>query len=363
MDSNYPAGTPMVLALNPRIPFTHIGVFHQRKMVFLTKINHSEEELQPFETYADQTIFRSERILQELEKNDIDISHIGLVISRGGLIEPVKPGIYKVNEKMIKDLQSGVSGNDVVNLGGLIAAEIASRITGAYACVAEPVVVDEFDDLARVTGHPEIRRRSVFHALEQKTVARKYAQIIQKKYEEMNLLIAHLGNGITVGAHHLGRVIDANQGFDGDGPFSPSRTGTLPAGDLVRLCFSGKYTKKEILELITIKGGLYAYLSTADGYAADQNARQGDHEAQFILKAMGYQVAKTIGSMSTVLHGKVDAILLTGGMTNSHFVMDELVPRVESIAPVHIFPDQDDVETLAVNGFSLLNGETQALDY
>ncbi|MFO7617825.1 MAG: butyrate kinase [Bacteroidales bacterium] len=363
MDSNYPAGTPMVLALNPRMPFTHIGVFHQRKMVFLTKVTHPADELERFGSYAEQTGYRSERIIQELVKNDIDINHIGLVISRGGLIQPVKPGIYKVNEKMIKDLRDGVSGSDVVNLGGLIAAEIASRIPGAYACVAEPVVVDEYEDFARITGHPELKRRSVFHALEQKTVARKFAQIIQKKYEEMNLLVGHLGNGITVGAHHGGRVIDANQGLDGDGPFSPSRSGSLPSGDLVRLCFSGKYTQEEILEMITIKGGLYAYLGTPDGYAADQKARQGDPQAQFILKAMGYQVAKAIGALATVLHGQVDAILLTGGLTNSRFVMDEIVPRIESIAPVHVFADQDDVETLAVNGYFLLNGELEALDY
>lgn len=363
MDSSYPTNVPLVLALNPRIPFTHVGVFYRTRMLFLTKLLHPSEELARFARYVDQAEYRTDRILEELKNNDIDISQIRLAISRGGLVKPVKAGIYYVNENMIRDLQDEVSGSDVVNLGGLIAASIAARIEGAKACVAEPVVVDEYEKFARISGHPQFKRRSVFHALEQKTVARKYAQMMQHKYEDLNLIVGHLGNGITVGAHRQGRVIDANQGLDGDGPFSPSRSGSLPAGDLVRLCFSGKYTQDEVMHMITSQGGLYAYLGTSDGYTADRQALEGDEKAVFILQAMGYQVAKTIGALYTVLEGNVDAILLTGGLTHSKILMDEILKRIDKMAPVHVYPDESDVETLAVYGNYLLSGEIEALEY
>jgi butyrate kinase len=363
MDSSYPSNVPLVLALNPRIPFTHIGVFYRTRMVFLTKLMHPCGDLARFSRYVDQAEYRTERILEELRNNDIDISQIRLVISRGGLVRPVKAGIYHVNDQMIRDLREEVSGSDVVNLGGLIAAEMASRIEGADACVAEPVVVDEYEEFARISGHPHFRRRSVFHALEQKTVARKYAQMMQHKYEDLNLIVGHLGNGITVGAHRHGRVIDANQGLDGDGPFSPSRSGSLPAGDLVRLCFSGQYSRDEVMHMISTEGGLYAYLGTPDGYTADRQAREGEEKSIFFLRAMGYQVAKTIGAMYTVLEGNVDAILLTGGLTHSRILMDEIMKRIEKMAPVHVYPDENDVEILAVNGNYLLNGEIEALEY
>jgi butyrate kinase len=278
-------------------------------------------------------------------------------------VRPVHAGIYKVNDLMIKDLRTGYSGEDVVNLGGLIAHEIASKITGATAYVADPVVVDEFEEIARVSGHPEFSRRSVFHALEQKAVARKYAKTVQKKYEDLNLIVAQLGNGITVGAHRLGRVIDANQGLDGDGPFSPSRTGSVPIGDLINLCFSGKYTHDQLYNMVTIDGGLFAYLGVHDGYSADHMAAQGDEKAAFYLRAMAYQVAKTVGAMYAVLAGETDAILLTGGLVNSAVFMEELQARIGKIAPVHTYPNEDDVENLALNGYYILHGGIAIEDY
>lgn len=357
MDSQNTYAGPLILAIHPRIPFTNIGVFRSQKLIFLKKVIHSSSDLKEFKNYADQTSYRTDLILKELQDNDIPIDLIRVIISRGGLVKPVKAGVYEVNEKMINDLKRGVSGKDVVNMGGLIAKALTGKIQSAKAYVADPVVVDEFEEIARVSGHPNFERRSVFHALEQKAVARKYAKTILKKYEDLNLIVAQLGNGITIGAHCKGKVIDANQGLDGDGPFSPSRSGNVPVGDLVRLCFSGKFTEKEVLKMITTDGGLYAYLGSHEGYIVDNMARGGNEKAIFYLKAMAYQTAKTVGSMYTVLKGDVDAILLTGGLTHSKVFMDELTSAIKTIAPVHTYSSEDDVETLALNGYYILNGE------
>jgi len=353
----------LILAINPRIPFTNIGLYRNQQLVFLKKVVHAETERKAFGKYADETSYRANHILKEMISNGLPVNEIKIIISRGGLVRPVQAGIYRVNDLMIKDLQSGFSGEDVVNLGGLIANELSLQIPGSTAYVADPVVVDEFEEIARVSGHPEFSRRSVFHALEQKAVARKFAKTVQKKYEDLNLVVAHMGNGITVGAHRKGKVIDANQGLDGDGPFSPSRTGSVPIGDLINLCYSGKYTHEQLYSMITIDGGLFAYLGVHDGYSADHLAATGNEKAMFYLKAMAYQVAKTIGSMFAVLSGEVDAILLTGGLVNSAIFMEELQQRIRKIAPVHTFPNEDDVESLAINGFFILNGEIAAEDY
>ncbi len=363
MDSQSIFQGPLILAIHPRVPFTNIGVFQNQKIIFLKKVLHSSSDRKGFVRYTDQTQYRTELILKELLDNEIPVDQIKVIISRGGLIRPIKAGVYEVNAEMIKDLNSGISGEDVVNLGGLIAHSLLQHIKEAKAYVADPVVVDEFNDLARISGHPEFIRRSVFHALEQKSVARKYAKTILKKYEGLNLIVAQLGNGITVGAHEKGRVIDANQGLDGDGPFSPSRSGNVPIGDLIKLCFSGKYTKKEVCKMITTDGGLYAYIGTHEGYVADNMAREGDEKAIFFLRAMAYQVAKTIGSMFAVLKGDVDAILLTGGLTHSKVFMEELTNHIKAISPVHTYSSEDDVETLALNGYYLLRGEIDASIY
>ncbi len=353
----------LILAINPRIPFTNIGLFRNQQLIFLKKVKHPEAGRNTFAKYADETEYRAKQILKELIDNELPVEEIKIIISRGGLIRPVHAGVYKVNELMIQDLEAGISGEDVVNLGGLMAERISREIPGSGAYVADPVVVDEFDEIAKVSGHPEFVRRSIFHALEQKAVARKYAKTVQKKYDELNLIVAHLGNGITVGAHRKGRVIDANQGLVGDGPFSPSRTGSVPVGDLINLCYSGKYTRDELYKLITVDGGLYAYLGVHDGYTADRLAGDGDEKAAFYLRAMAYQVAKEVGAMYAVLGGETDAILLTGGLVNSHIFLDELLGRIRKIAPVHTFPNEDDVESLALNGYYILQGEIAVDDY
>ena len=353
----------LILAINPRVPFTNIGVFRNQKLIFLKKVLHSSSDRKAFKKYTDQTSYRSDLILKELVNNDIPTNEIKVIISRGGLVKPVSAGVYEVNERMITDLKSGSWGEDIVNLGGLIANTLLTELSEAKAYVADPVVVDEFSDLARVSGHPKFVRRSVFHALEQKSVARKYAKTILKKYEDLNLIVAQMGNGITIGAHQKGKVIDANQGLDGDGPFSPSRSGNVPMGDLVKLCFSGKYTKHEVCKMLTTNGGLYAYLGSHEGYAVDNMAISGDEKAIFFLRAMAYQVSKTIGSMYAVLKGDVDAILLTGGLTHSKVYMEELISNIRSIAPVHTYSSEDDVETLALNGYYLLSGDLLPNNY
>ena len=363
MHSQSNPNSSLILAIHPRIPFTNIGLFSHQKLLFMKKVFHAEEQRQSCAHYAQETGYRCDQIMEELVKNDLPYRNISVIISRGGLIRPVRAGVYRVNEAMTEDLRKGFSGEDVVNLGGLIGAELASRLPGAGAYVADPVVVDEFQDLARVSGHPYFQRRSIIHALEQKSVARKYAKTIQKKYEDLNLIVAHMGNGITVGAHCKGKVIDSNQGLDGDGPFSPSRAGSVPIGDLIKLCFSGEYDRSEICRMITTNGGLYAYLGTHDGFTADHQARNGDEKAAFYLRAMAYQVSKTVGSMFAVLAGDVDAILLTGGLIHSKIFLDELLTRIRKMGPIHTYPSEDDVETLALNGYYLLNGDIEALDY
>jgi butyrate kinase len=264
---------------------------------------------------------------------------------------------------MLHDLKNSPVGEHASNLGGLIAHDIAQSLPDSHAYIANPVVVDEMDDIARFTGHPEFSRKSVFHALNQKAVAREHAKSIMRDYEDLNLIVVHLGGGITVGAHRRGKVVDVNQGLDGEGPFSPERTGTLPVGDLVRMCFSGMYTQKEIIEMIKGKGGLVAYLKTNSAYDAEMKAFEGDVKAKAVLEAMVYQVAKEIGAMSTVLKGDVDGILITGGVANSKWLVNLLTERIHKIAPTHIYPGEDEMRALAFNGLRVLRGEADIKEY
>jgi butyrate kinase len=250
----------LILAINPGSTSTKIAVFRNTREMFLKTIKHSSEELSQFARITDQYAFRKHIILEELKNAHIEIQNIILVVGRGGLVKPIASGVYVVNEALIEDLKIGVQGQHASNLGGLIAHDIAQSIPGARAFIADPVVVDELEDIARISGHPLFERVSIFHALNQKAIARQHAKSLSRSYEELNLIIAHLGGGISVGAHRNGRVIDVNQALDGEGPFSPERSGTLPVGKLVKMCFSGHYTQDEILKMINGKGGLVAYL-------------------------------------------------------------------------------------------------------
>ncbi len=284
-----------ILAINPGSTSTKIAVYQNMNPIFVKNITHNSEELAQFEHVADQFHFRKEIIYKELEEAEIQLDKIQAVVGRGGMLKPISSGVYLVNDAMKSDLHDRPIKEHASNLGGLIADDIARALPNAKAYIADPVVVDEMDDIARVAGHPLFKRISIFHALNQKAIARQHAKSIMKRYDEMNLIVVHMGGGVTVGAHCKGRVIDVNQGLDGEGPFSPERSGTLPTGDLVRFCFSGQYSEKEIIKMVVGNGGVVAHLGTNSAYEAEQRALNGDEKAKFILEALAYQVAKCIG--------------------------------------------------------------------
>lgn len=352
-----------ILVINPGSTSTKIAIYQQERVIFLKTIRHTPEELRKYKRITDQFEFRRDVIINELKGADVHVETIDAVIGRGGLVKPIASGVYRVNETMRTDLLECKRGEHASNLGALIAADVAKQLPSAQAFIADPVVVDELEPLARFSGHPLFERRSIFHALNQKAVARSHAKSIMKKYEDLNLIVVHLGGGITVGAHRKGKVIDVNQGLDGDGPFSPERSGTLPVGQLVKVAFSGIYSQTKMNEMILGKGGMVAYLGTNDAYIAERAARDGDEKSLQVLQAMAYQVSKEIGAMSTVLNGKVDAILITGGIANSKWFCNLISERVYRIAPVHLYPGEDEMGALAENATLALEGEIEIKEY
>jgi butyrate kinase len=351
-----------ILSINPGSTSTKIAVTHNETFVYKKNITHHSAELSVFKNISSQFEFRKNIILNELNKANIDINEINAVIGRGGLIHPVKGGVYEVNEKMADDLEKGLMGQHASNLGGLIALNISKSIPNAKAFIADPVVVDELNDIARISGHPDIERISIFHALNHKAVARKFAELQKTKYEKLNLVIAHLGGGISIGAHHKGKVIDVNNALNGDGPFSPERTGGLPAGQLLQLCFEKK-NYSDLKKQITQSGGLTAYLNTNSIEQVEKLIKENNSKAELILKALAYQTSKYIGEMATVLHGNVDAILLTGGIANSKYVTNYIKQMVEFISPVFIFPGENEMYSLAMNGLLVMRGEIECNVY
>lgn len=352
-----------VLAVNPGSTSTKIAVFFNTRVIFLKSIRHPIEELKKFKYISDQFEYRKKIILKELQDAHIDLSDLEAVVGRGGLVKPIKSGVYIVNEGLKNDLRKGVSGEHASNLGGLIADDIAKTLPNAKAYIADPVVVDEMEDVAKITGHPDFVRQSIFHALNQKSTARAYARLLDKHYEDLSLIIAHMGGGISVGAHFKGRVIDVNQALDGDGPFSPERTGTLPARNLIKACFSKKYTEEEILNIIKNKGGLTAYFGTNSTYQVEMLVRDGNKKAKIILNAMAYQIGKEIGAMAAVLKGEVDGIILTGGISHIAMIVEYIKKMVSFIAPVIIYPGEDEMYALAMNGLMVLRGDIEPKEY
>ena len=352
-----------LLAINPGSTSTKIAVFEDENQVFIKNIKHSAEEISKFPNVASQFQYRKEIILSELKQAGFDVNGFSAIVGRGGLVKPIESGIYEVNAAMIHDLQNPVLGEHASNLGGLIAADMVKEMkNGAKAYIADPVVVDEMEKIARYSGHPDFQRVSIFHALNQKAIARTYALEAGKKYEDLNLIVAHLGGGISVGAHRKGRVIDVNNALDGEGAFSPERSGTLPTGVLVDLCFSGKKTKAEIKKMLMGAGGMVAYLGTNDAYEVELKAKE-DPEWAMVQDAMCYQIGKEIGAMSAVLHGQVDAILITGGIARGKVVTDYITEMVKFIAPVKVYPGEDEMRALAMNGLMVLKGEVKSKEY
>lgn len=349
--------TVKILAINPGSTSTKIAIYEDENEKFVKNIKHSSEQIARFPNVASQFQFRKEIILSELKNAGFDINDINAIVGRGGLVKPIESGVYEVNEAMIADLNNPPLGEHASNLGGLIAHDIAKTLdNGAKAYIADPVVIDEMEEVARVSGHPAFQRVSIFHALNQKAIARTYAKEIGKKYEDINLVVAHLGGGISVSAHRKGRVIDTNNALDGDGPFSPERSGSLPTGQLVKLCFSGTKTQAEIKKIIKGEGGLVGHLNTNDAYEVEMKAKE-DPKFKLIQDAMSYQIGKSIGAMAAVLKGKVDGILLTGGIAHNPFLVDYVKEMVGFIAPVKVYPGEDEMRALAMNGLMVIRGE------
>ena len=352
-----------ILAINPGSTSTKFAVYFDEECVLNKTLRHSVDELSAYSDIIEQFGYRKGMIIDALVEDGIAIDRIKHIIGRGGLTYPLESGVYRVDQLMLEHAREGVYGKHASNLGPIIADYIASQIPGAHAFIADPVVTDELDEIARITGHPKFRKRSVFHALNQKATARVHARKTGIHYEDLRLIVVHLGGGISVGAHRNGRVIDVNNALDGDGPFSPERSGSLPVGQLIDLCFSGRYSKSDIYRMVVGEGGYVAYLGTNSAYDVRQRADAGDEKARFIEQALAYQVAKTVGEMATVLCGKVDGILLTGGMAHNRILVDLIQQRVGFVAPVYSYPGEDELEALALNALMVARGELDAKKY
>ncbi|MCU0455859.1 MAG: butyrate kinase [Bacteroidales bacterium] len=353
----------LILVINPGSTSTKFALFEESESLFEVTLAHSAEELSGYAKITDQFHFRKDLIAGELDRRKADLSRIAAVVGRGGLVKPIESGVYEVNDRMIEDLRTGLLGQHASNLGGLIAHDIAQTLPNAKAYIVDPVVVDELQPAARLSGHPAIERISIFHALNQKAVARLYAAGAGKRYEDLNLVVAHLGGGISVGAHRKGKVVDVNNALHGDGPFSPERSGGLPSGQLVDLCFSGRYTQAEIKTMITGKGGMVAYLGTNNFREVCSMAEKGDRKAALVIEAAGCQISKEIAAMAAVLSGEVDAILLTGGLAYNESFTNRIKGMIGFIARVHVYPGEDEIKSLAYNGLLALEGKIEIRKY
>ena len=345
-----------ILVVNPGSTSTKIALFSNEKILFEKNIEHNSKELSNFNKIIDQYQLRKNIILSFLKEKGINLSTLNAVVGRGGLLEPIASGTYRVNEKMLEDLRKGVSGEHASNLGGLLAYGIAEKLS-IPSYIVDPVVIDEMKPVARISGMPEIPRISILHALNQKAVARKAALDLGKKYEKVNFIIAHLGGGISVGIHCKGKIIDVNNALNGEGPFAPERSGGVPVGALVELCFSGKFSKDEIKKKIKGKGGLVAYLSTNDVREVVKRIKQGDKKASLILEAMAYQVAKEIGAGATVLKGQIDAIILTGGIAYNNEFINMVRDRVSFLSLVMVYPGEEEMLALCEGALRVLKEE------
>ncbi len=351
-----------ILIINPGSTSTKIGLSAAGKMLLNESINHSAEELKDFKTIWEQYDYRKNAILGFLRLHQISLAEIDAIACRGGNVRPIPGGIYRLCPAMIKDMKSGVYGKHPTNVGGLVAYDLGNEMD-IPVLTLDPPMTDELCTSARYSGIPQLERLSSFHALNQKATARKVAAEIGSSYDHLNMIVVHLGGGISVGAHRKGQIIDVNNALDGDGPFSPERAGSLPAGDLVKLCFSGKYTEKEVLKLLTGGGGLMAYLGTTDGIEIGQRITAGDTKAEEVFEAMSYQVAKEVGACAAVLEGEVNAIALTGSLVYSDVLMLSLKRKISFIAPIHQVPGENEMLALAEGVMRYLNGEEQLSTY
>ncbi|MCR5213719.1 MAG: butyrate kinase [Eubacterium sp.] len=349
------------LIINPGSTSTKLGIFEDETLVSEETLRHTTEEISQFDKIVDQLDFRKEMILNFLKGAGQDVKTFDVIVGRGGLLKPIPSGTYKVTDKLVEDLRNAVGGEHASNLGGILAKTIGDEI-GAPSFIVDPVVVDELDDVARLSGVPELPRVSVFHALNQKAVAKRYAKEMGKDYKDLNLIVVHMGGGVSVGAHRDGKVVDVFNALSGDGAFSPERAGAVPPSALMDMCFSGKYTKAEVKKKLIGNGGFNAYLGTNDAREVYSRSLE-DKEAKLVFDAFVYQVSKDIGAMAAVLSGKVDQIILTGGIAYGQQVTSDIKDRVSFIAPVTVYPGEDELLALAQGAIRVLNGDEEAKEY
>ena len=350
------------LIINPGSTSTKIGVFEDETLLFEETLRHSTEEIAQYASIVDQKDFRKQIILDLLKEKNFDIKSLQVIVGRGGMLKPIPGGTYAVSDALLEDLKIGKQGQHASNLGGILAREIGDSI-GVPSYIVDPVVVDELMPISRYSGVPELPRTSVFHALNQKAVAKRYAKEQGKAYDSLNLIVVHVGGGVSVGAHEKGRVIDVFNALDGDGAFSPERAGAVPSGALIKMCFSGQYTEKEVYKKIVGNGGFNAYVGTNDMRDVEKMVQGGDKKAAEVREAFIMQVSKNIGSMACVLKGKVDQIIITGGIAYDKVVVAGLTERAGFIAPITVYPGEDELLALAQGALRVMNGEEKAMEY
>ncbi|WP_312812533.1 butyrate kinase [Sedimentibacter sp.] len=344
-----------ILALNLGSTSTKVAYYEDDICKFKENIEHPASEIKKFSNFWEQGEYRTNIVENFMKEYKIYKDSLDVIVSRGGHTRPLEGGVYRVNEEMLQQQASGVWGKHPCDLGSKIAYRMSERCK-AMPLVVDPPITDEFEPVARLSGHPLIERRSSFHALSHKATAKRYARENGLKYEDLNLIVVHLGGGISVAPHKKGRMIDGDNGLDGDGAFSTNRTGALPVGDLVKLCFSGKYTCNEIFKMLNGNGGLMAYLGTADCREIEKNA-ETDEKARLCLDAMIYQVCKQIGAMASVLRGEVDQILITGGIAHSNTIVQKIKDSIGFISPITVYPGENEMESLARGALAGLRGE------
>ena len=351
-----------VLAINPGSTSTKVAVYEEDDLLYEASIHHSRKDIDACGPVVNQDGMRRSVVLKALEEAGVPVSSLDAVVGRGGLVDPIDSGTYLINDRMLADLVHSAASVHASSLGGIIASDIA-KSAGIPSFVVDPVVVDELEPSAKLTGFPGIERRSIFHALNQKAVARRVARKMGIVYENGRFIVAHMGGGVTIGAHRYGRVIDVNDALSGEGPFTPERTGAIPALPLIRLCFSGAYTEQELVDKVTKSGGMTAYLGTNDLRKCERLIKEGDEYAALVLESMAYQVSKEIGAMVAVLEGRVDAIILTGGLAYSNRFTGCIKQRVGLIAPIEVFPGEEEMLALAEGALRVLHGEEKSLEY
>ena len=348
-----------LLIINPGSTSTKIGVYEDEKEVFVETLRHSSDEIAKYDSIFEQKEFRKSVIMNVLKENNFDVNTLDAVVGRGGMLKPIPGGTYEVNDTLLNDLKVGVQGEHASNLGGILANEIAKEV-GGRAFIVDPVVVDELEPVARISGVPELPRKSKFHALNQKAIARRAAKQLNRKYDESNFIVIHIGGGISIGAHEKGKVIDVNNVIDGDGPMAPTRAGSIPVEAVIDLCFSGKYTRTELKEYVSQRAGLTDYLGTSDVRDVQEMMEQGNEQAKMLYEAMAYQICKNVGAMATVLKGKIDAIVVTGGVAYSKQFVRLLKERIDFLGEVIVIPGEEEMLALAEGALRVLTGEEEA---